>query len=166
MLNFPEICIERPVGSNGNNKILNLLNNAFSALDFKVSELPFDCTVWQSNNSFVEQNNKKVQIFPSPFSRELKGNFPIKLVSSLMKLENNELSIEIVSLNGEDSPEASGQLAYLKYLEENNLKIKSVVNIDGVGHIGSENIFSLKAGRTIKGIDRIKELLYIIDYGK
>ena len=295
MLNFVEICIERPVGSDKNNKVLNLLNNAFSALDFKISELLFDCTVWQSNNSFVGQNNKKVQIFPSPFSRELKGSFPIKMVSSLMELknikdfngilifrneltksglmprnfpfyfpdedkiiyetienidpkgiititgqdpvsglnpfpifedvnlktptaytsslenivENNEISIEInskiskakskqiifkkegmskdiilivahmdskyctegaidnasglytlyeiaklikankynhtieiVPFNGEDSPEVSGQLAYLKYFEGNNLNIKSVINIDGVGHIGSENMFS------------------------
>jgi len=27
-------------------------------------------------------------------------------------------------------------------LRENNLNIKSVINIDGVGHIGSENVFS------------------------
>ena len=36
----------------------------------------------------------------------------------------------------------SGQLAYLDYLKENNLNIKLVINIDGVGHIGSENHFS------------------------
>jgi aminopeptidase YwaD len=295
MLNFAEICIERPIGTNGNNRVINLLNDSFSALDYKVSELPFDCTVWESNNSFIEQNNKKMEIFPSPFSEELKGDFPVKYVSSLIELESinnfdgilvfkddltktalmpkdfsfyfpnedkimyeiiekinpkgimaisgqdpasglnpfpifedanleiptayvsslegivetNEISIEInskrhnekskqiifkkeglskdivlivahmdskyftngaidnasglytlyeiaksiknskynhsieiVPFNGEDSPEVSGQLAYLNYLEENNLKIKSVINIDGVGYTGSENMFS------------------------
>ena len=295
MLNFSELCIERPVGTKGNNKVINLLNTAFSSMDYTIIELPFDCTIWQSSNSFVEQNNKKIEIFPSPFSRKLKGKFPIKYVSSLSELKKiknfkgvlvfeNELTkagifpkdfpfyfpdndklmyeiiekinpkgiiaisgqdpisglnpfpifedanleiptayvsaleniveaddisieinskiqkakskqiifrkegaskdiiliaahldtkyftdgatdnatglytlyeiaklidtekynytIEIVPFNGEDSPEVSGQLAYLKYLEENNFNIKSVINIDGVGHIGSENAFS------------------------
>ena len=63
----------------------------------------------------------------------------------IAKLINTQLfnhTIEIVPFNGEDSPEVSGQLAYLKYLERNKSKIKCVINIDGVGNIGSENEFS------------------------
>jgi len=295
MLNFAEICVERPVGSEGNNKVLNLLRNAFASLEYAIVELPFECTAWQADKSFVEQNGNKIEIFPSPFSNELKGKFPIKYVSSLSKLkcvndfkgvlvfkdelakaslmprnfpfyfpdedkmiyelieninpkgiiaisgqdptsglnpfpvfedanfktpsayvsslgniaESDEIAIEIdsktskkkskqiickkeglskdiiliaahmdskyftngaidnasgifalheiakliktekfnhtieiVPFNGEDSPEVSGQLAYLKYLEENNLNVKFVINIDGVGHIGSESMFS------------------------
>jgi len=295
MFSFAEICTNRPVGSTGNEKVIGILNSAFSELNYKVNELPFDCTVWQSNNSFIEQNNKKLDIFPSPFSRGLKGSFPLKFVSSLTELksirnfkgvlvfqneltktglfpknfpfyfpeehqimyeiiekinpkgiiavsgqdpisglnpfpvfedanleiptafvaslenisEDNEISveinstickgkskqiifrkeglskdiiliaahmdskyytegaidnasglytmyqiakhiksddfkhtIEIVPFNGEDSPEVPGQLAYLKYLEDNGFKVKSVINIDGVGHIGSEGMFS------------------------
>ena len=299
MLNFADLCIERPVGTEGNNKVIKLLEGAFSKLGYNILELPFNCTVWQSNKSFAEQNNKKIEIFPSPFSKNLKGNFHIKYVSSLMELqsikdfkgilifkdeltkaaifpknfpfyfpdedkekyeaiekinpegiitisgqdpvsglnpfpvfedvnfqipaayaasledflenftENKEISveinskrykekskqiffrnegvsediilvaahmdskyntdgaidnaaglytlyetaklikacrfnhtIEIVPFNGEDSPEVCGQMAYLNYLKENNLKVKTVINIDGVGSIGSENIFS------------------------
>jgi aminopeptidase YwaD len=295
MLAFSEICIERPLGTNGNNIVLNLLEQVFSKLNYKAIELAVDCTVWQSNNSFIEQNNRQIKIFPSPFSREIRGKFPIKYVSTLMELQNikdfngilvfmNELSkngimpqnflfyfpendkllyeilesikpkgivaitgqdpvsglnpfpifedvnleiptayvsslehivenndisieissktykekskqlifrkegsskeiiliaahmdskyftdgaidnasgvytlcelanlikdkifnhtIEIVPFNGEDSPEVSGQLAYVDYLGKNNLKIKSVINIDGVGHSGSKNMFS------------------------
>lgn len=295
MFEFKDICIERPVGSNENNNLIKLFNNAFSQLDYKIIELPLNCTIWQSNNSFVEHNNKKTVIFPSPFSKELKGNFPIKFVSTLNELkciknfngilifknkltsaalmpknfpfyfpeedkikyeiieninpkgiitisgqdpvsglnpfpifedvnfeipsayvkslknivetdnisieinsktykgkskqiifrkegnikdiilitahmdskyftdgaidnasgvytlyeiaklikdENINHTIEIVPFNGEDSPEVSGQLAYLKYLKKNNFKIKTVINIDGVGYKGSENIFS------------------------
>jgi aminopeptidase YwaD len=295
VLNFSELCIERPVGTNGNNEVLDLLCKAFYQSEYKIIELPFDCTVWKSNNSFIEQNNKKIKIFPGPFSRELKGSFPLKYVSTLSELQCiknfigilvfiNELSkngifpkdfpfyfpdedklmyeilenlnpngiiaitgqdpvsglnpfpvfedanmetptayvsslenitetgnisveinslirkerskqiifrkdglskgiiliaahmdtkyftngaidnasglftlcetaellkdivckhtIEIVPFNGEESPEAPGQLAYLNYLEQNNSKIKSVINIDSVGHIGSDNVFS------------------------
>jgi aminopeptidase YwaD len=295
MLKFSEICVERPLGTKGNNDVIKLLSNAFSALKYKTIELPFDCTVWQSNNSFVEQNSNRIKLFPSPFSRGLKGNFPIKYVSTLMELQKinnfkgilalmNELSknslmpkdfpfyfpeedkliyeilekikpegiititgqdpvsglnpfpifedinfetptayvsslekiakndnisieinskthkekskqiifrkeglskdiilivghmdskyftdgaidnasgvytlyeiaalikdekynhtIEIVPFNGEESPEVSGQLTYMNYLERNNFKIKAVINIDGVGYTGTKNAFS------------------------
>ena len=295
MLNFNEICIDRPVGTKGNNDVMNLLHKAFSSLEYKIIELPCDCSVWRQDYSFVEQNSNKIEIFPSPFSRELKGCFPIKYVSSitelkgiknfkgilafqdeltkngimpkdfpfyfpdedklmyeiveninpsgiiaisgqdpasglnpfpifedanleiptayvsslenitetveisieinskvrkektkqiifrkegsskdiiviaahmdskyftdgaidnaagvytlfeiakLLKPEKYHHTIEIVPFNGEDSPETPGQLAYLKYLDENNYSIKSVINIDGVGHVGSENMFS------------------------
>lgn len=295
MLKFSELCIERPLGTNGNNEILKLLGKEFNTLKYKTIELPLECTIWESNNSFVEQNDNKIEIFPSPFSRNLKGIFPLKYVSTFAELssikffngilvfinelsknsvmaknypfyfpdddkilyetlekinpkgiitisgqdpasglnpfpifedvnleiptayvsslenvtENNEISIqinskiykqkskqlifrteglsndiiliaahmdskyftngamdnaaglytlcetanlikdkrynytiEIVPFNGEESPEASGELAYLNYLKENNYKIKSVINIDGPGHIGSKNMFS------------------------
>ena len=295
MLNFNEICIERPVGSIGNDTVIKLLKNGFSQLNFCTIELPIKCTLWQSHYSFIEQNGKKTEIFSSPFSKELKGSYRIKYVSSIAELKciksfngilvfKNKLTkaslfpknfpfyfpdddkakyeiieninpvgiiaisgqdpvsglnpfpifedvnfqiptayvkslknimddkdvfveinsknvqrkskqvifkkegktkdiiliaahmdtkystdgaidnasgvytlfkiaelinksdfnhtIEIVPFNGEDSPEVSGQLAYLKYLKKNKLNIKSVINIDGVGHIGSENMFS------------------------
>jgi len=295
MLNFSEICVERPIGTKGNKDVINLLENAFGTLGYRTIELPFDCTIWQSNNSFIEQNDNRINLFPSPFSKELKGNFSIKYVSTLLELQKinsfrgilvliNELSknslmpknfpfyfpdedklmyeilekiepkgiititgqdpvsglnpfpifedvnfeiptayvpslekivetdnisieinsktykekskqiifrkkgvskdiiliighmdskyfiggaidnasgvytlheiavliknekynhtIEIVPFNGEESPEVSGQLAYMDYLKKNNFKIKTVINIDGVGNIGTKGAFS------------------------
>jgi len=295
MLSFKTLCIERPAGTDGNNEVIRLLNSAFDKLAYELIELPFDCTKWISGASFIEQNNNKIEIYPSPFSNGLKGIFPVKYISSLPQLKNiidfngililkDELTqaglspknfpfyfpdedkmayeiiekinpkgiitisgqdpvsglnpfpvfedanfeipsayvssldnipeenivkikinserskvkskqiiyrkngtlkdiiliaahmdskyftngaidnasgtftlyeiakmirfnnykhtIEIVPFNGEESPEVSGQLAYLEYLKKNYLNIKSVINIDGVGHIGSENMFS------------------------
>lgn len=71
MLHFSQLCIERPLGTKGN------------AID-----LPFDCTVWQSNDSFVEQNGRKKTIFPSPFSKELKGSFSSMYVTTIEELQN------------------------------------------------------------------------------
>jgi len=70
------------------------------------------------------------------------GVYTLYEIAKLLKDIKNNHTIEIVSFNGEDSPEVSGQLAYLNYLEKNNFKIKSVINIDGVGHIGTKNMFS------------------------
>jgi aminopeptidase YwaD len=70
------------------------------------------------------------------------GLYTLYEIAHLIKDRKHNHTIEIVPFNGEDSPEVSGQMAYLEYLKKNNLKIKSVINIDGVGHIGSKNMFS------------------------
>ncbi|MCL2040141.1 MAG: M28 family peptidase [Bacteroidetes bacterium] len=290
-----DFCVERPVGTEGNNKVIEILSKIFNTLKYNVIELPIDCNLWQADNSFIEQNSNKIEIFPSPYSQELKGNFPIQYVSNIeeiamlknykgvlifvndlvknsvfpknfpfyfpdedkllydiiervspkgiiaitkqdpvsglnpfpifedvnlkiptayvsslekisdasnisieinskiQKVKSKQLifrkeglskdiiliaahldtkyrtdgaidnasglyvlcevakiikdkiygfTIEIVPFNGEDSPEVPGQLAYLNYLKENNYQIKSVINIDGVGYIGSKNMFS------------------------
>jgi len=70
------------------------------------------------------------------------GVYTLHEVAVLIKDEKYNHAIEFVPFNGEESPEVSGQLAYMSYLEKNNFKIKSVINIDGVGHIASKNAFS------------------------
>ena len=49
-------------------------------MDYKICELPFDCTCWQSDKSFIEQGNNKIELFPSPFSRELSRHKYIKAI--------------------------------------------------------------------------------------
>jgi aminopeptidase YwaD len=294
-MKFDKLCIERPIGSNGNNEILDLLINEFKRLKYHTIELPFNCTIWKSNNSFISQNMNKIKIYPSPYSKSLKGIFQIKYVSTMEVLLNlnryngilvftdklsqkgvmpknfpfyfpdedkllyetiekinpkgiiaitgqdessglnpfpifedinlkiptayvsslegiiegnkvpveinsktnkteskqiifrkeglskeiiiiaahmdtkyftdgaldnaagiytlceiarlienmeTKYTVEIVPFNGEDSPEVSGQLEYLNYLERNGYQINYMINIDGAGHIGSENMFS------------------------
>lgn len=295
MLHFSELCIERPLGTEGNAEVTALLSRAFNDLGYNTIDLPIDCTVWQPGASFVEQKGNKTTLFPSPFSKELKGSFPVMYAASIEELQNieqcggilifhNDLSkaalmprnfpfyfpdedkliydtlekinpkgiiaitgqdpasgldpfpifedvnlaiptaytsslddismgenitieinsktykeksrqlvfrkeglskkiiliaahidskyftngaidnasglfalyetaklikdmrcnhtIEIVPFNGEESPEVSGQLAYLDYLSKNNVTIDAVINIDGVGHKGSKNMAS------------------------
>jgi len=292
MLKFNDLCIERPLGTLGNDTVLRLLKKSFSDFQYKTIELSIECTVWNSGDSYIEQNGK-FKIFPSPFSLSLSGNFPVKCISNITELKsikefngiliftdelakeafmpkdfpfyfpdehrevykiieeinpngilavtgkdtssglnpfplfedsnmeipsafvaninaidrtksiyikidsgrkkakskqlifrkegnekeiilisahmdskyftngaldnasgvfalyetakilgNNKYTIEFVPFNGEESPESSGQLAYLQYLQENNYIIKSVINLDSPGHIGSENAFS------------------------
>ena len=72
-------------------------------------------------------------------------------------LDNNKYTIEIVPFNGEDSPEAAGELAYLQYVKENSYSIKAVINIDAPGHIGSETTFSFYNFEETKKNDLIAE---------
>ncbi|GBU24407.1 hypothetical protein R83H12_01037 [Fibrobacteria bacterium R8-3-H12] len=70
------------------------------------------------------------------------GVYTLYEIANSIKDKKYNHTIEIVPFNGEESPEVSGQLAYMNYLQENNLRIKYVINIDGVGHIASKNAFS------------------------
>ena len=70
------------------------------------------------------------------------GIYTLYEIANLIKNKKFNHTVEIVPFNGEDHPEVSGQLAYLEYLRKNNYSINCVINIDGVGHIGSENMFS------------------------
>ena len=293
MVKFSELCVERPLGSSGNNEVIKSLTSGFSELNYTSIELPMECTVWNSDHSYIRQNDTMLKINPGPFSLDLSGNFPAKSLSNVSELrsvnrfsgilifkddlaketimpknypfyfpdehrdiydlietiqprgiiaitgkdtssgmnpfplfedanmliptafvqninridcskeisitinsgrkkakskqlifrkegtekeiilvcahmdskyftnaaldnasgvytlyetarliDNNTYTIEIVPFNGEESPEAAGELAYLQYLSDNNYTVKTVINIDSPGHIGSENAFS------------------------
>jgi aminopeptidase YwaD len=294
-MKFNELCIERPLGSDGNNTVLALLNKTVAALKYKVIELPLECRLWEYGDSSIAQGNNKIRLCPSPFSQALSGEYKLKAVSTVAELKavgrfdgllvfdgdltkdslmprnypfyfpdehkeiydlieeinpkgiitvsgqdpasglnpfpifddanmtmptaytsdlggidlqaeativinsgvkkaaskqliyrkegkkpdiiliaahmdskygtrgaldnaaglytlceiaksiselNTEYTIELLPFNGEESPEASGELAYLQYLQQNGCNIKTMINIDAPGHIGSENMFS------------------------
>jgi aminopeptidase YwaD len=63
-------------------------------------------------------------------------------IAKLISRFDTHFSIEIVPLNGEEHPEVPGQLAYLNYLSSKSKSLKLAINIDGVGHIGSPDVFS------------------------
>lgn len=65
------------------------------------------------------------------------------LLETAKKLQSSRYDIEIVPFNGEEYYEASGEVAYLRYIEENHDKIAFVVNIDSPCHVGSEIAVSL-----------------------
>jgi len=99
MLKFSKLCIERPIGTKGNNYVMDLLFHAFSELNYESIDLPFDCTVWQSDDSFVKQKDNIVKIFPSPFSCELKGDFPLRYISTIKELKELEKLKELKKIN-------------------------------------------------------------------
>ena len=88
MLKFDGLCVERPLGTSGNNEVLNLLLDCFSELKYTSIELPVECTVWSSGHSFIRQNDNIAEIFPGPFSLNLSGNFPVKCLSNLSELKS------------------------------------------------------------------------------
>lgn len=71
------------------------------------------------------------------------GIVTLMLLAELLKAYQPGLCVEIVSLNGEDHYAAAGEMAYLASLQEELDKINLVVNLDGLGFIGSDTAYSL-----------------------
>lgn len=71
------------------------------------------------------------------------GIVTLMLLAELLKAHQPGCCIEIVSLNGEEHYAAAGEIAYLASLQGTLNKIKLVVNLDGLGFIGSETAWSL-----------------------
>jgi aminopeptidase YwaD len=61
------------------------------------------------------------------------GTIVLLLLAELLKQYNGKLGIEIVSLNGEDYYDASGQKLYLDHNRDHFTDIILAINIDGVG---------------------------------
>jgi aminopeptidase YwaD len=144
--------MERPLGTKGNNAIINFLCTAFNELNYKIIDLPFECTVWQSGNSFVEQKGNKKIIFSSPFSQELKGIYPIKYVSSLEELQNIKSCNGILVFTGKLSENAKMPNNFPFYFPEEDKKIyelldkinpKGIIAITGQDQSSGLNPFPL-----------------------
>jgi len=71
------------------------------------------------------------------------GIITLMLLAELLKDSQPGLCMEIVSLNGEDHYAAAGEMAYLASVQNNLDKIRLVVNLDGLGYIGSDTAWSL-----------------------
>ena len=136
MLKFADICIERPVGTDGNNRVILLLKEAFSELNYGIRELPFDCKVWQPNRSFAEQDNKKSELYPGPFSGSIKGSFPVKYISSLTELKEIESFGGILIFKDELTKAALFPKNFPFYFpDEDKMKYEIIENINPKGII-------------------------------
>lgn len=71
------------------------------------------------------------------------GITTLMLLGWLLAQESLRLSVEIVSLNGEDHYAAKGETVYLEAVRDRLEEIALVVNLDGLGFIESDTAYSL-----------------------
>lgn len=64
------------------------------------------------------------------------------LLETARRLVPSKYSIDIVPFNGEEYYEASGELGYLQYLENQNIKVELLINIDSPCHIHANTAVS------------------------
>lgn len=46
-----KIIKERPVGTEGNAAVYELIKQALEEVSYSITEIPFDCTVWEDGNA-------------------------------------------------------------------------------------------------------------------
>ncbi len=59
------------------------------------------------------------------------------LLEAAMEMSNESYDIDVVPFNGEEYYEASGEVEYLKFIEQNDDDVALVINIDSPCHTGS-----------------------------
>lgn len=78
---------ERAVGTEANNRIIDLVDETLSNLGYSIEKLPFNCLVWKYNESWINIGNKKWRVEPNPFSEPFEGRGKLVLVGSVSELE-------------------------------------------------------------------------------
>jgi aminopeptidase YwaD len=87
MFSFSDLCVERPLGSPGNEALLALLKAEMPSPGFSLISRGFGCASWARGASRLRQGGREFAIFPSPFSRGFSGSLPLRLATSMAELE-------------------------------------------------------------------------------
>jgi aminopeptidase YwaD len=120
MMNINDIILERPVGTEANKRVCELLKKEAAKAGLKIVSLPFDCLTWEKHPSFIQFGNVKVEVLPSPFSISFIGTGKLIKVYSLEELNKTDISNKIVLLYGELSKEPLMPKDFPFYFPENH----------------------------------------------
>lgn len=89
---------ERPVGSEQNELVGKMISEVLEKANYEVTKLPFECTVWKDDPSYLETEGNKIQLFASPFSTFFSGKGELCVIGSREDLKQAQLKDKIVVL--------------------------------------------------------------------
>ena len=92
---------ERPVGSENNMDILLYLENLMVKMGYDIKKLPFICTTWETDESCLTLNDRRIKIQASPFSQPFEGSGKLVFAKSLEELETADCQNCILVVGGE-----------------------------------------------------------------
>jgi len=128
MLQFKDLCVERPLGSEGNAAVLALLEKEVPSGKYAILDLPLQCSLWRSGPSYIEQDGKVFSIFSSPFSQKLSGQFSIKIVSDLQKLKEIQDFHGILIFKDELTREALMPIDFPFYFPDEHKELYEIID--------------------------------------
>ena len=91
---------ERPVGTENNKEVLDILKRNFLEEGYNVDLIPFNCLTWEKGNSFIQIGSSQLMIKASPYSASFEGEGEIIIIESLEALQTEDLRDKIVILCG------------------------------------------------------------------
>lgn len=96
-----QVTIPRAVGTEGNNRVIKLQEKMLGESGYTIKSMPFLCKVWDTAYSWIEWENKELEIRVSPYSKGFIGEGVARIANTLEEL--TELSCEntILFLAGE-----------------------------------------------------------------
>ena len=92
---------ERPVGSKNNMDILLYLENLMAKMGYDIKKLPFTCTTWETGESCLTLNERRIEIQASPFSQPFEGSGKLVFAKNLEELETANCQNCILVVGGE-----------------------------------------------------------------
>ena len=92
---------ERPVGSENNMYILLYLENLMVKMGYDIKKLPFICTTWETDESCLTLNDRRIKIQASPFSQPFEGFGRLVFAKSIEELEMADCQNCILVVGGE-----------------------------------------------------------------
>lgn len=114
---------ERPVGTKGNDEIIEILQARLSEMGYAIESLPFECNVWRHGESFMKIDGKEFTIEPSPFSEPFEGARRLLAANSAEELQEIDCKDAILLLSGELTQTPLSPKDYPFYFPEEHEKI-------------------------------------------
>lgn len=118
-----QITIPRAVGTAGNQKVTALVKERLEQNGYEVTNLPFQCMVWEDGESWIEWDSRKQSVSVSPYSKAFDGEGTAQAVSSVEALADLSCEESIVFLTGELSAESLQPKDYPFYYPDEHKQI-------------------------------------------
>jgi aminopeptidase YwaD len=97
---FEKIIVERPIGTESNEKVTEFLQGISVKMGYHILSLKFDCYRWEKGESFIEFQGNRLNLLPSPFSDSFIGEAELVKITTLDELHNCYITGKIALLDG------------------------------------------------------------------
>lgn len=96
----------RPTGTDQNREITDYVEAYLKSLGYEIQRLPFDCKVWEEQESFLMVDGRKTALHVNPYSEAFDGIRRAVVVENLRGLEEADCKDKILFLTGDLAQES------------------------------------------------------------
>lgn len=101
---FQSIVMERAVGTEGNGKVLAILEEQLHGMGYEITKIPFSCITWSYSTSCIQYKGNKINIEASPFSEPFQGEGIVTVAGTRDELRDLDCIDKILVLRDQLVP--------------------------------------------------------------
>lgn len=113
----------RSVGTALNQEITDYVGAYLEECGYEVKKVPFDCKVWETQESFLQINGKKITVQVSPYSEAFTGTSKAVVVRSLKELKEADCKNKLLFLTQELAEESLQPKNYPFYYPDEHKEV-------------------------------------------